>query len=131
MGNTPVEWSPSTTYLRFHYINDARLATLYATFYASSAKHPPGLHADVIIPISTLANDTGDVISVPPTFSVRTLALHLCTALYLRFAQLNVTVPQNAVGIYAEIIPSGNGNEEFWVCSIYSPFSSIHYLAGQ
>ena len=29
--------------------------------------------------------------------------------------QLNVTVPQNAVQIYAELFASGNGNEEFWV----------------
>lgn len=29
--------------------------------------------------------------------------------------QLNVTVPQNAVEIYAELQASGNGNEEFWV----------------
>lgn len=70
-GEYACEWSASTIYV-FEYIDDAQLATLYATFYASSAKHPPGLHADVIIPISTLANDTGDVISVPPTFSVCT-----------------------------------------------------------
>ncbi|KAJ3541852.1 hypothetical protein NM688_g6033 [Phlebia brevispora] len=75
-------------------------SVLYATFYASSAQHPPGLHADVILPISTLANNSGDLISVPPTFS------------------LNVTVPRNAISIYAEIIPSGNGDEEFWCFNI-------------
>lgn len=29
--------------------------------------------------------------------------------------QLNVTVPQNSVQVYAELYASGNGNEEFWV----------------
>ncbi|KAI0797667.1 peptide N-acetyl-beta-D-glucosaminyl asparaginase amidase A-domain-containing protein [Abortiporus biennis] len=69
---------------------------LHATFFASSATHPPAPKADLIIPVSTLANDTGNDASVPPTFS------------------LNVTVPQNAVQIYAELFASGNGNEEFW-----------------
>ncbi|CCM04580.1 uncharacterized protein FIBRA_06761 [Fibroporia radiculosa] len=71
-------------------------STLHATFYASSAQHPPAPRADVIIPVTTLANNTGDEASVPPIFS------------------LNVTVPQNAVQIYAELYASGNGDEEFW-----------------
>jgi hypothetical protein len=29
--------------------------------------------------------------------------------------QLNVTLPQNTVEIYAELYASGNGAEEFWV----------------
>ena len=45
-------------------------ATLHATFFASSAEHPPAPKADLIIPVSTLANDTGNDASVPPTFSV-------------------------------------------------------------
>lgn len=46
-------------------------ATLHATFYASSSEHPPGEHADLIIPVTTLADNSGDVASVPPAFSVR------------------------------------------------------------
>ncbi|RPD66354.1 hypothetical protein L226DRAFT_478924 [Lentinus tigrinus ALCF2SS1-7] len=78
--------------------------TLHATFFASSAKHPPAPKANVIIPVSTLANDTGNDASVPPTFS------------------LNVTVPQNAVQIYAELFASGNGNEEFWYFNTATQF---------
>ncbi|GJE90903.1 peptide N-acetyl-beta-D-glucosaminyl asparaginase amidase A-domain-containing protein [Phanerochaete sordida] len=74
--------------------------TLHATFYQSSAKHPPGQHADLIIPVTTLAADSGDVASVPSAFS------------------LNVTFPRNAAAIYAEIIPSGNGQEEFWSMNV-------------
>ncbi|KAI0082802.1 hypothetical protein K474DRAFT_29725 [Panus rudis PR-1116 ss-1] len=76
---------------------DGQYATeLHATFFASSSEHPPASKADVIIPVTTLANDTGNDASVPPIFS------------------LNVTVPRNAVQIYAELLASGNGNEEFW-----------------
>ncbi|THH31145.1 hypothetical protein EUX98_g3054 [Antrodiella citrinella] len=71
-------------------------AVLHATFFESSARHPPAAHADLIIPVSTLANDTGNDASVPPQFS------------------LNVTVPRNAVQVFAELFASGNGNEEFW-----------------
>ena len=46
------------------------IAILDATFYASSSEHPPASKADIIIPITTMANDTGDDASVPPTFSV-------------------------------------------------------------
>ena len=45
-------------------------ATLHATFFESSSEHPPAPKADVIIPVSTLANNTGNDASVPPTFSV-------------------------------------------------------------
>lgn len=48
-----------------------RIATLTATFFASSPEHPPAPKADVIIPVTTLANDTGNDASVPPIFSVR------------------------------------------------------------
>ncbi|KAI0695700.1 peptide N-acetyl-beta-D-glucosaminyl asparaginase amidase A-domain-containing protein [Cytidiella melzeri] len=78
--------------------------TLHATFYSSSDQHPPALHAVMIIPISTLANNSGDVASVPPPFS------------------LNVTLPRNIATIYAEIIPSGNGNEEFWSMNVPNEF---------
>ena len=46
------------------------LATVDATFFASSAAHPPAPRADLIVPISTLANNTGNDASVPPGFSV-------------------------------------------------------------
>ncbi|TCD66018.1 hypothetical protein EIP91_001918 [Steccherinum ochraceum] len=76
---------------------DGQYATvLHATFFQSSARHPPATHADLIIPVSTLANDTGNDASVPPAFS------------------LNVTVPRNAVQVFAELFASGNGDEEFW-----------------
>ncbi|KAH8106837.1 peptide N-acetyl-beta-D-glucosaminyl asparaginase amidase A-domain-containing protein [Cristinia sonorae] len=76
---------------------DGQYATvLHATFFESSARHPPAPHADLIIPVSTLANDTGNDASVPPAFS------------------LNVTVPRNAVQVFAELFASGNGDEEFW-----------------
>ncbi|KAI0709482.1 peptide N-acetyl-beta-D-glucosaminyl asparaginase amidase A-domain-containing protein [Earliella scabrosa] len=78
--------------------------TLHATFFASSAEHPPAPKADLIIPVSTLANDTGNDASVPPAFS------------------LNVTVPQNAVKVFAELYASGNGNEEFWYFNTANQF---------
>ncbi|TFK46399.1 hypothetical protein OE88DRAFT_1638304 [Heliocybe sulcata] len=70
--------------------------TLHATFYESSDEYPAAKSSSVIIPLGNLANDTGAQESVPPVFS------------------LNVTVPQNAVQIYAELQASGNSEEEFW-----------------
>ncbi|KAH9945923.1 peptide N-acetyl-beta-D-glucosaminyl asparaginase amidase A-domain-containing protein [Epithele typhae] len=78
--------------------------TLDATFFASDAAHPPAPKADLIIPVSTLANNTGNDASVPPQFS------------------LNVTVPRNAVQIFAELYASGNGNEEFWYFNTANEF---------
>ncbi|CAL1705060.1 unnamed protein product [Somion occarium] len=86
---------------------DGQYATvLHATFFASSASHPPAPKADVIIPVTTLANDTGNDASVPPIFS------------------LNVTVPRNAIQIFAELQASGNGNEEFWYFNAPNQFVS-------
>lgn len=45
-------------------------ALLHATFYASSSKNPTAKTANMIIPISTFANNTGNDASVPPGFSV-------------------------------------------------------------
>ncbi|THH19304.1 hypothetical protein EW146_g1835 [Bondarzewia mesenterica] len=73
--------------------------TLDATFFASSAAHPPAPRADLIVPISTFANDTGNDASVPPAFS-------------------------NAVAAYAELYASGNGNEEFWYFNVANQFLS-------
>ncbi|KAJ4487951.1 peptide N-acetyl-beta-D-glucosaminyl asparaginase amidase A-domain-containing protein [Lentinula aciculospora] len=78
--------------------------TVIATYYESSAEHPPAKKADMIIPISTLSNTTGDDASVPPTFS------------------LNITVPNNAIAIYAEIFASGNGLEEDWFFNVPDEF---------
>lgn len=51
---------------------------------------------------NTLANDA----SVPPSFST------------------NVTVPQNAVQIYAELYASGNSEEEFWYFNVPTEYLS-------
>ncbi|RDB21368.1 Peptide-N4-(N-acetyl-beta-glucosaminyl)asparagine amidase A [Hypsizygus marmoreus] len=78
--------------------------TLHATFFASSPTHPSAKKADVIIPLSTFANNTGNDASVPPGFS------------------LNITLPQNAVSAFAELYASGNGNEEFWYFNVANSF---------
>ncbi|KAF9005653.1 peptide N-acetyl-beta-D-glucosaminyl asparaginase amidase A-domain-containing protein [Cyathus striatus] len=74
-------------------------AILHATFFASSPKHPPAKKSDLIIPLSTLRNDTGNDASVPPAFS-------------------------NTVQIFAELYASGNGNEEFWYFNAANEFIS-------
>ncbi|PFH54353.1 hypothetical protein AMATHDRAFT_53284, partial [Amanita thiersii Skay4041] len=79
---------------------------LHATFYASSHTNPPAGQADLILPLSTLRNDTGNDASVPPEFSI------------------NVTLPQNTVELYAELYASGNGNEEFWYFNTANEFLS-------
>ncbi|GJE90902.1 peptide N-acetyl-beta-D-glucosaminyl asparaginase amidase A-domain-containing protein [Phanerochaete sordida] len=79
-------------------------STLHATFFASSAQHPPAPRADLIVPVTTLANDTGNDASVPPIFS------------------LNVTLPRNTVEVYAELLASGNGDEEFWYFNTANQF---------
>jgi Peptide N-acetyl-beta-D-glucosaminyl asparaginase amidase A len=40
------------------------------------------------------------------------------------YSQLNITLPRNAVQVYAELYASGNGNEEFWVSN--SPASHTY-----
>ncbi|KAF8172815.1 peptide N-acetyl-beta-D-glucosaminyl asparaginase amidase A-domain-containing protein [Mycena galopus ATCC 62051] len=78
--------------------------TLHATFYASSKENPPAKQANTIIPLSTLVNNTGNDASVPPSFSI------------------NVTLPRNAVEVYAELYPSGNNEEEFWYTNVPNKF---------
>lgn len=51
--------------------NRTTIATLSATFYASSEDYPAAPRANTIMPVTTLANNTGDDASVPPIFSVR------------------------------------------------------------
>ncbi|KAF9532984.1 peptide N-acetyl-beta-D-glucosaminyl asparaginase amidase A-domain-containing protein [Crepidotus variabilis] len=98
---TPLFAKPGTFILQLDNIVQTGLdgvysTVLYATFYASSTAHPPAPKADLILPISNLKNDTGNDVSVPPSFS------------------LNVTFPQNTARVFAELYASGNGEEEFW-----------------
>ncbi|VDB82939.1 unnamed protein product [Peniophora sp. CBMAI 1063] len=88
-------------------LNGQYATTLDATFFASSAEHPPAPQADLIIPITTLANNTGNDASVPPDFS------------------LNVTLPTNAVAAFVEMQASGNGNEEFWYFNVPNDFIGL------
>ncbi|TFK42579.1 peptide N-acetyl-beta-D-glucosaminyl asparaginase amidase A-domain-containing protein [Crucibulum laeve] len=108
---TPLFQKPGTFILQLDNLIQTGLdgvysTTLHATFYASSAKHPAAVKSDLILPLSTLRNDTGNDASVPPGFS------------------LNVTLPQNAVKVYAELFASGNGNEEFWYFNTANQFIS-------
>ncbi|KAF9053698.1 hypothetical protein BDZ89DRAFT_1004690 [Hymenopellis radicata] len=79
---------------------------LHATYYASTKEFPPAPKADLIVPLSTMANDTGNDASVPPAFS------------------LNVTLPVNTVKIFAELFASGNSQEEFWYLNAANDFIS-------
>ncbi|KAJ7449814.1 peptide N-acetyl-beta-D-glucosaminyl asparaginase amidase A-domain-containing protein [Mycena latifolia] len=106
---TPLFAKPGTFILQLDNLIETGLngiysTTLHATFYASSKKNPPAKKANTIIPLSTLSNTTGNDASVPPSFSI------------------NVTLPQNTVEVYAELYPSGNGNEEFWYFNIANQF---------
>ncbi|KAF7342117.1 Peptide-N4-(N-acetyl-beta-glucosaminyl)asparagine amidase A [Mycena venus] len=106
---TPLFAKPGTFILQLDNLiqdnlNGVYSTTLHATFYASSSKHPPAEKANTIIPLSTLANNTGNDASVPPPFSI------------------NVTLPQNAIEVYAELYPSGNGKEETWYSNIANEF---------
>ncbi|ESK96977.1 peptide-n4-(n-acetyl-beta-glucosaminyl)asparagine amidase a [Moniliophthora roreri MCA 2997] len=79
---------------------------LHATYYASSPAVPPAKKSDLILPISTMANDTGNDASVPPAFSV------------------NIILPRNTVKIYAELFASGNAQEEFWSLNAVNQYFS-------
>ncbi|KAF8894618.1 peptide N-acetyl-beta-D-glucosaminyl asparaginase amidase A-domain-containing protein [Infundibulicybe gibba] len=59
-----------------------------------------GIYSNMIIPLSTLSNTTGNDASVPPAFTI------------------NTTLPQNIVEIYAELFASGNGQEESWYFNV-------------
>ncbi|KAH9167301.1 peptide N-acetyl-beta-D-glucosaminyl asparaginase amidase A-domain-containing protein [Lactarius sanguifluus] len=56
-----------------------------------------------IIPLTNLANNTGDEASVPPGFSVE------------------VTLPQNAVTAFAELQACANSRDMFWFLSYFVP----------
>jgi len=97
---TPLFAKPGTFILELDNIIQTGLTgvystTVHATFYASSNQHPAAKKANTIIPLSTVSN-TSVTTSVPPSFSI------------------NVTIPQNAIEVYAELYASGNGQEEFW-----------------
>lgn len=91
-------------------------ATLHATYFASSDAHPATKQANTIIPISTLSDTSANDASVPPKFTVCITRFVVFLMIYhLTTKQTNVTLPRNAVQVYAELYASGNGNEEFWV----------------
>ncbi|KAH7889693.1 peptide N-acetyl-beta-D-glucosaminyl asparaginase amidase A-domain-containing protein [Phlebopus sp. FC_14] len=97
----PLFAKPGTFILELDNILEAGLngqyaTTLYATFYAAAAQYPTAGQSTLIVPISTMLNNTGNEASVPPMFS------------------MNLTLPRNTIEIYAELYASGNGEEEFW-----------------
>ncbi|KAF9246518.1 peptide N-acetyl-beta-D-glucosaminyl asparaginase amidase A-domain-containing protein [Melanogaster broomeanus] len=98
----PLFAKPGTFILELDNIVEPGLNGEYASAYCismsspSSEKYPTAGQANLIVPISTMLNNTADDASVPPAFS------------------LNVTLPQNTVEIYAELYASGNSEEEFW-----------------
>ncbi|KAI9435804.1 peptide N-acetyl-beta-D-glucosaminyl asparaginase amidase A-domain-containing protein [Lactarius indigo] len=106
---TPLFSKPGTFILQLDNLIQTGLdgeyaTTLEATFFASSSQFPLAPQADLIVPLTTLANNTGNDASVPPGFS------------------LNVTLPRNAVAAFAELQASGNGNEEFWYFNVPNRF---------
>ncbi|THU91154.1 hypothetical protein K435DRAFT_841150 [Dendrothele bispora CBS 962.96] len=108
---TPLFSEPGTFILQLDNLIQTGLdgiyhTTLHATYYASSPSHPPVEKADLIIPISTLANDTGNDASVPPALS------------------RNITLPNNTVQVYAELFASGNSLEEDWYFDVANEFVS-------
>ncbi|KAG8217519.1 peptide N-acetyl-beta-D-glucosaminyl asparaginase amidase A-domain-containing protein [Butyriboletus roseoflavus] len=97
----PLFAKPGTFILELDNVVDIQLngqyaTTLYATFYAASEEYPTAGQSNLIVPISTMLNNTAGEASVPLAFS------------------LNVTLPRNTVEIFAELYGSGNGVEEFW-----------------
>ncbi|KAH9177898.1 peptide N-acetyl-beta-D-glucosaminyl asparaginase amidase A-domain-containing protein [Lactarius sanguifluus] len=91
--------------------NGEYAVTLEATIFSGSSRFPPAQRADLIVPLTTLANDTGDEASVPPGFSVE------------------VTLPQNAVTAFAELQVSASDSDAFWYYNIPNQFLS-YFPAG-
>ncbi|KAF9792431.1 peptide N-acetyl-beta-D-glucosaminyl asparaginase amidase A-domain-containing protein [Thelephora terrestris] len=73
---------------------------VHVTFYPSTEENPPVPTGDLIIPIGSLASNSGAQVFFPPSLTVP------------------VTVPQNTIEIYAEIYASGNSDEEFWYFNV-------------
>ncbi|KAH9008581.1 peptide N-acetyl-beta-D-glucosaminyl asparaginase amidase A-domain-containing protein, partial [Lactarius deliciosus] len=80
--------------------------TLEATIFSGSSRFPPAQRADLIIPLTTLANNAGNEASVPPGLSVE------------------VTLPRNAVTAFAELQASANGEDMSWYLNIPNQFLS-------
>ncbi|KAH9037478.1 peptide N-acetyl-beta-D-glucosaminyl asparaginase amidase A-domain-containing protein [Lactarius pseudohatsudake] len=78
--------------------------TLEATIFSNSSGFPPAQRADLIIPLTTRANNTGNQASVPPGFSVE------------------VTLPRNAVTAFAELQASANDDEMLWYTNVPNQF---------
>ncbi|KAH9008587.1 peptide N-acetyl-beta-D-glucosaminyl asparaginase amidase A-domain-containing protein [Lactarius deliciosus] len=87
-------------------LNGEFAVTLEATIFLGSSRFPPAQRADLIIPLTTLANLTGNEASVPPGLSVE------------------VTLPQNAVTAFAELQASANGYDMSWYSNIPNQFLS-------
>ncbi|KAH9015491.1 peptide N-acetyl-beta-D-glucosaminyl asparaginase amidase A-domain-containing protein [Lactarius pseudohatsudake] len=78
--------------------------TLEATIFSNSSGFPPAQRTDLIIPLTTRANNTGNQASVPPGFSVE------------------VTLPRNAVTAFAELQASENDDEMLWFNNVPNKF---------
>ncbi|KAH9061965.1 peptide N-acetyl-beta-D-glucosaminyl asparaginase amidase A-domain-containing protein [Lactarius vividus] len=85
--------------------------TLEATIFSGSSLFPPAQRADLIIPLTTLANNTGDEASVPSGFSIE------------------VTLPRNAVTAFIELQASASSFDTFWYTDIPNQFLS-YFPAG-
>ncbi|KAH9010509.1 peptide N-acetyl-beta-D-glucosaminyl asparaginase amidase A-domain-containing protein [Lactarius pseudohatsudake] len=86
--------------------------TLEAIIFSNSSRFPPAQRADLIIPLTTRANNTGNEASVPPSFSVE------------------VTLPRNAVTAFAELQASANDDEVLWFTNIPNQFLN-YFPAGK
>ncbi|KAH9047942.1 peptide N-acetyl-beta-D-glucosaminyl asparaginase amidase A-domain-containing protein [Lactarius deliciosus] len=80
--------------------------TLEATIFSGSSLFPPAPRADLIIPLTTLANNAGNEASVPPGFSIQ------------------VTLPRNAVTAFVELQASSSNDDTFWYWNIPNQFLS-------
>ncbi|KAH9031826.1 peptide N-acetyl-beta-D-glucosaminyl asparaginase amidase A-domain-containing protein [Lactarius hengduanensis] len=90
--------------------------TLEATIFSNSSRFPPAQRADLIIPLTTGANNTGNQASVPPGFSVE------------------VTLPRNAVTAFAELQASANDDEMLWYTNVPNQFLNYFpagYVVGE
>ncbi|KAH9015483.1 peptide N-acetyl-beta-D-glucosaminyl asparaginase amidase A-domain-containing protein [Lactarius hengduanensis] len=105
----PLFSNPGTFILQLDNVVESGLdgefaVTLEATIFSNSSQFPPAQRADLIIPLTTLANNTGNQASVPPGFSVE------------------VTLPRNAVTAFAELQASANDDERLWYTDVPNQF---------
>ncbi|KAH8982530.1 peptide N-acetyl-beta-D-glucosaminyl asparaginase amidase A-domain-containing protein [Lactarius akahatsu] len=85
--------------------------TLEATIFSGSSLFPPAPRADLIIPLTTLANNAGNEASVPPGFSIQ------------------VTLPRNAVTAFVELQASSSNDDTFWYWNKPNQFLS-YFMSG-